>query len=90
MGRLLSSRAGRRLANYFEYAIGCLPDRVKSSRRKVSEFIFVSSAGSLHDYGYNLAIVYLIWIAIALAQYPVCRWFASLKQRNKSVVLSYL
>jgi uncharacterized membrane protein len=41
------------------------------------------------DYGYNLAIVYLIWIAIVLALYPVCLWFAGVKQRNRSVVLSY-
>ena len=47
-------------------------------------------AGFPPDYGYRLAIVYLIWIGIVLALYPVCRWFASFKQRNKSVVLSYL
>ena len=42
------------------------------------------------DYGYKLAIVYLIWAAIVAALYPVCRWFARLKQRNRSVVFSYL
>ena len=41
------------------------------------------------DYGYNVAIVYLIWIAIVLALYPICRWFAGVKQRNRSAVLSY-
>jgi len=41
------------------------------------------------DYGYNLAIVYAIWIGVVIALYPACRWFASLKRRNKSVMLSY-
>jgi uncharacterized membrane protein len=42
------------------------------------------------DYGYNLAIVYLVWIGVVLALYPVCRWFAAVKQRNKSMLLGYL
>ncbi len=41
------------------------------------------------DYGYNLAIVYVIWIGVVVALYPVCRKFAELKQKNRSVVLSY-
>ena len=42
------------------------------------------------DYGYSLWVVYLIWIALVAALYPVCRWFAGLKQRNRSELLSYL
>jgi uncharacterized membrane protein len=41
------------------------------------------------DYGYDLAIVYVIWIGIIVALYPACRWFAGVKQRNRSVILSY-
>jgi len=44
----------------------------------------------VHNPGYNLAIVYLIWLGIVIALYPACRWFADVKQRNRSVVLSYL
>lgn len=47
------------------------------------------TAGFPPDYGYNLAIVYLIWLGIVIALYPLCRWFAALKQRNRSVLLSY-
>ena len=47
------------------------------------------SVGFPPDFGYNLAIVYLIWFAIVIALYPACRWFAGVKQRNRSVVLSY-
>ena len=48
-----------------------------------------STDGFPADYGYSLAVVYLIWIGVVLALYPACKWFAALKQRNKSVVLSY-
>ena len=41
-------------------------------------------------YGYDLWIVYVIWLAIVTALYPLCRWFAGVKARNRSVWLSYL
>jgi uncharacterized membrane protein len=34
-------------------------------------------------WGFNLAGVYLIWIAVTLLLYPPSRWFASVKARNK-------
>jgi uncharacterized membrane protein len=42
------------------------------------------------DYGYSLAVVYLVWISVVLALYPVCKWFSVVKQRHKSALLSYL
>jgi uncharacterized membrane protein len=51
--------------------------------------IFGSTSGFPADYGYNLVVVYVIWIGVVVALYPVCRWFAALKQRNRSAVLSY-
>jgi uncharacterized membrane protein len=45
--------------------------------------------GFPNDYGYNLAIVYVIWIGVVVGLYPACRWFAAVKQRNRSVILSY-
>jgi len=41
------------------------------------------------DYGYGLATVYLIWIAVTIALYPLCVWFARLKQQRRDVWLSY-
>jgi uncharacterized membrane protein len=41
------------------------------------------------DYGYDLGVVYLVWIGVVVALYPVCRWFAAVKQRNRSAILSY-
>jgi len=42
------------------------------------------------DYGYGLGIVYLVWVGVTLALYPLCRWFAGVKQRRRDVWLSYL
>ena len=42
------------------------------------------------DYGYNLAVVYLVWIGVVLALYPACKWFSAVKQKNKAVLLSYI
>ena len=41
-------------------------------------------------FGFSLLIVYLVWLAIVLALYPACRWFADVKRRRKDVWLSYL
>jgi uncharacterized membrane protein len=42
------------------------------------------------DYGVSLPVVYLLWIAVVFILYWPCAWFAGVKQRNKSVWLSYL
>ncbi len=41
------------------------------------------------DYGYGLPMVYAVWLGIVLLLYPVCRWFASVKQRSRAAWLSY-
>ncbi len=41
-------------------------------------------------WGYSLSVVYLIWVSVVLALYPLCRWFAGLKQRRSDAWLSYL
>jgi uncharacterized membrane protein len=42
------------------------------------------------DYGFGLAGVYAVWVLVVIALYPVCRWFAELKQRRRGGWLSYL
>jgi uncharacterized membrane protein len=61
---------------------------------RVPLFYFVVHLFALHLLAVrrtdNLAVVYLIWIAVVTALYPVCRWFANLKQQTKATWLSYL
>jgi hypothetical protein len=33
--------------------------------------------------------VYLVWIVVVVALYPVCRWFSGVRQRNPATWLSY-
>ncbi len=41
--------------------------------------------------GYSLGTVYLIWIAIVLSLYPVCKWFSEYKRQHRDTWwLSYL
>ena len=42
------------------------------------------------DMGFNLVVVYVCWIGGVLLLYPVCKWFAGLKQRRRDWWLSYL
>jgi uncharacterized membrane protein len=41
------------------------------------------------DYGYELPVVYLVWISIVIILYPACRWFARFKQNWYAWWLSY-
>jgi uncharacterized membrane protein len=41
-------------------------------------------------YGLSLAGIYAVWLVVVIALYPLCRWFAALKQRRGDWWLSYL
>lgn len=41
-------------------------------------------------WGEALSVVYAVWIGVVLLLYPLCRWYARVKQRNKAWWLSYL
>jgi uncharacterized membrane protein len=42
------------------------------------------------SYGWSLWVVYAVWLAVVLMLYPLCRWYAQLKQRRHDWWLSYL
>jgi hypothetical protein len=42
------------------------------------------------DFGYDLWVVYLVWVAVLVVLYPVCLWFARVKERRKDWWLGYL
>jgi uncharacterized membrane protein len=41
------------------------------------------------DFGHELWVVYAVWIAIVATLYPLCRWFAAVKERRRDWWLSY-
>ena len=41
-------------------------------------------------FGVGLLGVYVIWIAVVVALYPLCRWVAAVKARRKDWWLSYV
>ncbi len=42
------------------------------------------------DFGWDLWVCYAVWIVTVAMLYPVCRWFAALKERRQDWWLSYL
>ena len=61
------------------------------------DFLF-KAAGTMGDpakvypphYGYDLWVVYAVWIGVVAIMYPVCRWYARVKERKQAWWLSYL
>src|SRR3954447_13215558 len=41
-------------------------------------------------FGFGLPVIYLVWIAVVVALYPLCRRYAELKGRSRAWWLSYL
>jgi uncharacterized membrane protein len=52
----------------------------------IDQFPFTPPPG----WGFTLPIIYLFWASVVLALYPLCRWFAAVKQRRSDFWLSYL
>ncbi len=42
------------------------------------------------EFGVSLPVIYVFWVAVVLAFYPACRWFAGVKARRRDWWLSYL
>jgi hypothetical protein len=42
------------------------------------------------DFGYDLAVVYGVWLLTVVLLYPLCRWFAQVKATRRDWWLSYL
>lgn len=41
-------------------------------------------------FGFPLPVIYGVWLLVVVMLYPLCRWYAGVKARNKSPWLSYL
>lgn len=42
------------------------------------------------NYGYELWVVYTVWVSVVVMLYPICLWFSRLKERRKEWWISYL
>jgi hypothetical protein len=40
-------------------------------------------------YGYGLPVVYLVWITVVVALYPLCAWYAEYKRTHRQWWLRY-
>jgi hypothetical protein len=44
---------------------------------------WVNSLASLKGFGFDLWAVYLIWILVVVALYPLCRWYNNYRTNHK-------
>lgn len=44
---------------------------------------WVATSSDLKGYGFNLPIVYLVWLGIIIATYPDCKWYRNYKRLGK-------
>jgi uncharacterized membrane protein len=56
----------------------------------VTGFAMTGALMSTPEIGLGLPGVYLVWLGVLVLLYPLCRWFAGLKQRRTEWWLSYL
>jgi uncharacterized membrane protein len=52
----------------------------------------LGGSGELYplDYGYDLGVVYGVWILVVTMMYPLCLWFSRFKERHRNWWLSYI
>jgi uncharacterized membrane protein len=52
----------------------------------IAQYPFTQPPG----WGYGLPIIYAAWAGVVIGLYPLCRWFAQVKQRHSAWWLSYV
>ena len=74
---------GGRLIEQYQAGLTTWSDMILSGKSFMTK--------SLISYGYDLQIVYLVWIAVVVALYPLCKKYNEYKMNNRSKWwLSYL
>ena len=52
---------------------------------------WVTDSPQLKGYGFSLLAVYLLWIAVVIALYPLCKWYDAYKRSHREKQwLSYI
>ncbi|MEO8415751.1 MAG: hypothetical protein ABI472_18955, partial [Ginsengibacter sp.] len=44
----------------------------------------INASPRLKGYGFNLVVVYIVWISLVIFLYPFCKWFDEYKRRNQA------
>jgi uncharacterized membrane protein len=52
--------------------------------------LFHHPANFPEEFKYDLWVVYVVWIAVVIALYPACKWYADFKRRRNDWWLSYV
>jgi uncharacterized membrane protein len=52
----------------------------------IAQFPFTAPPG----WGFSLSFIYVAWMSVVIALYPLCHWFATVKQRRRESWLSYV
>jgi hypothetical protein len=42
------------------------------------------------EWGFGLPTVWVLWVLVVAISYPVCRWYARVKERSRNPLLSFL
>ena len=51
---------------------------------KTSDMVFGTNFGRPKEGGgVRLWVIYLVWIGVVMAMYPLCKWYGSYKQKHK-------
>ena len=76
------------MANGTPHVHHCPPDCGETDRLDVWNHF--QTAGPPPGMGFSLLVVYVCWIAGVILLYPLCKWFAGVKQRRRDWWFSYL
>ena len=72
---------------YLVHALAVLIGTAQGLAPSATRVVFLELPAS---YGVSLPVIYLLWLAVVLALYPLCRRYAELKARSRAWWLSYL
>ena len=77
---------------YFIHALAKIAAALQLGRMDLLWTLGISMAGPARpaEYGFDLWVVYLMWIGVVAAMYQLCKWFGELKRRRTDWWLSYL
>ena len=61
------------------------PHLLRNRTSLATSYALLSDSGAalLVDFGYDLWVVYAVWLSIVIAMYPLCRWYANVKARRR-------